>query len=89
MKSRKAQHITMPVVIGFIIGLVLLIVVVYIFADRTILFNQNAGKSCEKTNGICLEDEESCPDDKPNKIFLHCEAKKKITACCIESILEG
>ena len=89
MRGRRSQQLTFPVVIGFILGLIILVILIFMIVDRAGLFNDNVGRSCEKTGGICVERVDKCPSDKPQKVFLHCESKGETSACCVKSIIEG
>lgn len=62
--NKKAQGISINVVIVAAIALLVLVVLSVIFIGRLGLFSSSVGE-CENKGGVCVLANENCPDDKP------------------------
>ena len=66
MQNKKSQGLSLNMIIIAAIGLIVLVVLAYIFFGRSTIFVKSTG--CTARGGICLP-ETGCPDDKPIKIY--------------------
>ena len=91
--NKKAQGLSMNVIIIAALGLIVLVIMVLIFTGQIGVFSKSV--SCEARGGECLEDigGNKCPDHLPIKIYTqNCPlldkggaqvANKKQGQCCI------
>ncbi|RME78673.1 hypothetical protein D6774_00345 [Candidatus Woesearchaeota archaeon] len=71
---RKAQGLPLNVIILAVLGIIVLVVLVFIFSDKA--SNVNAASACENNNGDCFDKGETCgkgdAKDYPVRSFLDC-----------------
>lgn len=91
MKQKKAQNISMNVIIIALLGLIVLVVIVSIFSGKIGLFNKSVGGTCKDQGGECMV---KCNSDYPVRIIAKgCDSEgkdntKETGPCCIPSLLE-
>ena len=67
--DKKAQGLSLNVIIIAVLGLIVLIVLAFMFRGESIKFMKST--DCSARNGVCLEGKEDCPEDKPVKIYTN------------------
>ncbi|MEA2036593.1 MAG: hypothetical protein U9O94_03740 [Nanoarchaeota archaeon] len=73
--KKKAQGLSINIIIVAAIGIIVLISLAFIFRTEVGKFTKTT--DCSAREGICLANIGNCPDDKPIKVFTNdCNAAR-------------
>lgn len=67
--KKKAQGLSINFIIIAALGLIVLIVLVFIFRGESTKFAKSM--NCPARDGVCLEGKEACPEGKSIKIYTN------------------
>jgi hypothetical protein len=86
--DKKAQGISMEIIVIAVIVLLVLVVISVVFVGRLGIFSKSVGE-CENKGGKCVLSSEICPTDFPQAYSdWSCPdtANKEAQKCCIKVI---